>query len=46
MQLYTAAELKMLLEKHGFKVLETFGGPGVAFEEEKSVSVWIVAEKV
>ena len=46
MQLYVAAELRILLEEHGFRVLDTFGGPGVPFDEEKSLSVWIVAEKV
>lgn len=45
MQLYSADDLKILLEKNGFKVVTFYGGLGNEFIKDKSLSIFIVAKK-
>lgn len=45
MKIYTADQLRKLLEKNGFKVLKFFGGPGNKLIKKKSLSIYIVAQK-
>ncbi|HLC73066.1 MAG TPA: class I SAM-dependent methyltransferase [Candidatus Nanoarchaeia archaeon] len=44
-QIYSIMELTKILQKNGFKVLEIFGGPGTKFERDKSLSLYIIAQK-
>ncbi|MDP2907566.1 MAG: class I SAM-dependent methyltransferase [Nanoarchaeota archaeon] len=45
MQIYSSSELKKLLEKNGFKVINFYDGNGKNFIEEKSVSIFVIAQK-
>jgi len=45
-QIYSSDELKKLLEKNGFKVLEFFDHKIKKFDKKKSVSIYTVARKI
>ncbi|MBS3149122.1 methyltransferase domain-containing protein [Candidatus Woesearchaeota archaeon] len=45
-QIYSIIELTEILQKNGFKVLEVFGGPGTKFENDKSLSLYLVTQKL
>lgn len=45
-QIYSLSELTKILNKNKFKLLEVFGGPGIKFEKNKSLSIYIVAQKL
>lgn len=45
MQIYTADELKNLLEKNGFKIAKLYDGNGKKFIENKSMSIFVVTKK-
>ena len=45
MQIYSADELKEMLERNGFETLEIYGGDDEPFDKKKSLYVYIVARK-
>tara|TARA_Y100000310_G_C20677809_1_gene814108 strand:- start:628 stop:1395 length:768 start_codon:yes stop_codon:yes gene_type:complete len=45
MKIYTINKLKTLLDKNGFKTMETYGGVNQKFQKKKSLSIYIVAKK-
>ena len=45
-QIYSIIELTDILQRNGFRVLEVFGGPGTKFEKIKSLSIYIIAQKL
>lgn len=45
MQIYSTDELEKLLGRNGFKVIGIYDGNGEKFVKDKSVSIFIVAEK-
>lgn len=46
LQIYTAKELKVMLEKNGFKVLRLFDRDGSTFSDKRTKEMLIVARKV
>lgn len=45
MQVYTADELKSLLERNSFKIAKLYGREGKEFTENKSFSIFVIAKK-
>jgi SAM-dependent methyltransferase len=46
LQIYTAKELREILARNGFKILDQYGIDGSKFSEKKTMSILIVAHKV
>jgi ubiquinone/menaquinone biosynthesis C-methylase UbiE len=46
MQIYTADKLVALLRKNNFKVLHIYGGWGMKFDRQKSLSIVVIAQKL
>jgi hypothetical protein len=45
MKIYSSDELKKLLEKNGFKIMKFYGPAGSKFDKNKTMSIFVVAQK-
>ena len=45
MQIYSLAELKQILKKNGFKIMDVSEGPKTKFMHQKSLSVYLITQK-